>query len=89
MQATVPRPAAHTSRQEEGQERHPGVGGRERKAEEGEAHQAQGQGKEGVAPLLLPQAHPEEEAEESPWFLDIEMLEVFQLILVVFFILAM
>ena len=32
---------------------------------------------------------PEEEAEESPWFLDIEMLEVFQLILVVFFILAM
>lgn len=34
-------------------------------------------------------ANPEEEAEESPWFLDIEMLEVFQLILVVFFILAM
>ena len=34
-------------------------------------------------------ADSEEEAEESPWFLDIEMLEVFQLILVVFFILAM
>lgn len=34
-------------------------------------------------------SNPEEEAEESPWFLDIEMLEVFQLILVVFFILAM
>ena len=30
----------------------------------------------------------EEEAEESPWFLDIEILEVFQLILVVFFILV-
>jgi len=33
-------------------------------------------------------ADSEEEDEESPWFLDIEMLEVFQLILVVFFILA-
>ena len=34
-------------------------------------------------------ADSEEEDEESPWFLDVEMLEVFQLILVVFFILAM
>ena len=34
-------------------------------------------------------ADSEAEAEESPWFLDIEMLEVCKLILVVFFILAM
>ena len=31
----------------------------------------------------------EEEEEESPWFLDIDMLQILQLILVVFFILAM
>ena len=34
-------------------------------------------------------ANPEEESEESPWFLDIDILQIFQLILVVFFILAM
>lgn len=32
--------------------------------------------------------NPEEEEEESPWFLDIDMLQILQLILVVFFILA-
>lgn len=32
---------------------------------------------------------PEEEEEESPWFLDIDMLQILQLILVVVFILAM